>query len=63
MLIPCFYRCFRLKHPTLILLHDSAGTMINMVFPKSIQALSLDTGDEIGVTLFRQPPLPPPHIH
>lgn len=35
--------------------------MINMVFPKSIQAFSLDTGDEIGVTPFRQPPLPPLH--
>ena len=32
-----------------------------MVFPKSVQAFSLDTGDEIGVTLFRQPPLLPPH--
>ncbi|XP_068705658.1 uncharacterized protein [Montipora foliosa] len=37
------------------------STMVNMVFPKSIQAFSLDTGDEIGVTLFRQPPLPPSH--
>ena len=36
--------------------------MLNMNFPSSDQqVLSLDTGDEIGITLFRQPPLPPPN--
>lgn len=37
------------------------GTMMNMTFPKSDKAFCLDTGNEIGVTLFRQPPLPPPN--
>lgn len=61
MLVLWFYPCFPFKYLALILLDDSAGTMINMVFLKSVQAFSLVTGVEIGVTLFRQPPLPPPH--
>ena len=33
-----------------------------MKFPEpGHQTFSLDTGEEIGITLFRQPPLPPPY--
>lgn len=36
--------------------------MPNMKLPEHGHiAFSLDTGEEIGITLFRQPPLPPPH--
>ena len=27
----------------------------------SCTQVSFDCGDELGITLFRQPPLPPPH--
>ena len=41
---------------------QTTGTVPNIKLPEPGHiAFSLDTGEEIGITLFRQPPLPPPH--
>lgn len=38
------------------------GLLENMALPTvSTSALTWDTGSELGITLYRQPPLPPPH--